>query len=254
MAPGTLRESSVVTVRVLAVRVSLFRPSPRSMKKPVRPAEYVAAPSLTDRAYAEIEELVITLKLAPGSAVSEAELSSRLGIGRTPIREALHRLAREKLVAILPRRGVIVSAIDITQQLLLLELRREVERLIARSAARRASTDERAEFIELAERFGQASKANDDVAFMRVDRSFNVLCSRASHNDFAENAMSLIHSLSRRFWYAHHRVAAVMPLTATLHANIARSIASGDEERAAKASDKLLDAIEKFTKGVVDRR
>jgi DNA-binding GntR family transcriptional regulator len=224
------------------------------MKKSPRPAEFVPTPSLTDRAYAQIEELIITLRLAPGSAVSESDLQSWLGIGRTPIREALHRLAREKLVTILPRRGIIVSAIDVTQQLLLLELRREIERLIARSAARRASADERAQFVEIAEHFGRASKANDDVEFMRVDRAFNVLCSRASHNDFAENAMGLIHSLSRRFWYAHHRVAAVMPLTATLHASIARAIASGDEERAAKASDKLLDALEKFTKGVVDRR
>jgi len=218
------------------------------------PTLFVPAPSLTDRAYAEIEELIITLKLAPGSAVSESDLQSWLGIGRTPIREALHRLAREKLVTILPRRGIIVSAIDIRQQLLLLELRREIERLIARSAARRASEEERAQFVALADHFGRASKANDDVTFMRVDREFNVLCSRASHNEFAENAMGLIHSLSRRFWYAHHRVAGVMPLTATLHASIARAIASRDEERAGKASDRLLDAIEKFTKGVVDRR
>jgi DNA-binding GntR family transcriptional regulator len=224
------------------------------MNQSPRPTELVPTPSLTDRAYAEIEELIITLRLAPGSAVSESDLQTWLGIGRTPIREALHRLAREKLVTILPRRGIIVSAIDVSQQLLLLELRREIERLVARSAARRASDDERTQFIDLAERFGKASKANDDVEFMRVDRTFNLLCSRAAHNDFAENAMGLIHSLSRRFWYAHHRVAAVMPLTATLHASIARAIASGNEDKAARASDRLLDAIEKFTKGVVDRR
>lgn len=224
------------------------------MNQRAKPTDFVPAPSLTDRAYVEIEELVITLKLAPGSAVSESDLSSWTGIGRTPIREALHRLAREKLLTILPRRGIIVSAIDVSQQLLLLELRREIERLIARSAARRASDDERAQFVELAERFGQASRANAAVDFMRVDREFNVLCSRASHNEFAENAMGLIHSLSRRFWYAHHGVAGVMPLTATLHASIARAIAAGDEARAAKASDRLLDAIERFTKGVVDRR
>ncbi len=224
------------------------------MKQRAQPIAFVPVPSLTDRAYAEIEELIITLRLAPGSVVSESDLQTWLGIGRTPIREALHRLAREKLVTILPRRGIIVSAIDITQQLLLLELRREIERLIARSAARRANDEERAQFVALAERFGRASKANDDVEFMRVDREFNVLCSRASHNEFAENAMGLIHSLSRRFWYAHHRVAGVMSLTATLHASIARAIASRDEERAGKASDKLLDGIEKFTKGVVDRR
>ena len=224
------------------------------MNQRADPSNFVPAPSLTDRAYALIEELIITLRLAPGSVISEADLGARLGIGRTPIREALHRLAREKLVTILPRRGIVVSAIDVRQQLLLLELRREIERLIARSAARRASDEERAQFVDLARRFMNASKAYDDVAFMRVDREFNVLCSVASHNEFAENAMSLIHSLSRRFWYAHYRDAGVMPLTATLHAGIARAIASGDQDRSAKASDKLIDALEKFTRGVIERR
>ena len=74
------------------------------------------------------------LELTPGSAVSEAMLSARLGIGRTPIREALQRLARERLVRILPRRGVIVSEIDVKSQLRLLEVRREIERLMARAA------------------------------------------------------------------------------------------------------------------------
>ena len=86
---------------------------------------------------------------------------------------------------------------------------------------------------------------------MRIDRDFNVLCSTASHNEFAANAMSLMHSLSRRFWYLHYKQAANMPLTAKLHADIARAIAAGDEERAARASDKLLDAIEKFTRATV---
>ena len=66
--------------------------------------------------------------------------------------------------------------------------------------------------------------------------------------------MSLIHALSRRFWFAHYDAAGVMPLTATLHAAVARAIASGDEDKAGAASDKLLDGIEKFTRGVVDRR
>jgi DNA-binding GntR family transcriptional regulator len=224
------------------------------MNKRASPLEFAPAPSLTDLAYGRIEELIITLRLAPGSAISESELSAHTGIGRTPIREALHRLAREKLVTILPRRGILVSQIDVAQQLRLLEVRRELERLIARTAARHATDDERAQFVELAQRFGTASKANDDVDFMRVDREFNVLCASASRNEFAEGAMSRIHSLSRRFWYANHRIAGVMPLTATLHAAVAKAIASGDEGRSAAASDKLLDAIERFTRGVVDRR
>ena len=74
------------------------------MNKRASPAELASPQSLTDRAYAEIEELIVTLRLAPGAPVSEAELSGRLGIGRTPIREALQRLARERLVEIYPRR------------------------------------------------------------------------------------------------------------------------------------------------------
>jgi len=213
--------------------------------------ELAPAPSLTDRAYAEIEEMIVTLRLAPGSAVSESELSGLLGIGRTPIREALQRLARERLVAIFPRRGIFVTDINVTSQLRLLEVRRELERLIARSAARRATVEERERFRALAAAFESAAKANDDVTFMRIDRDFNVLCSAAAHNEFAANAMSLMHSLSRRFWYLHYKQAADMPLTAKLHADIARAIAAGDEERAAKASDRLLNLIEKFTRSTV---
>ena len=195
--------------------------------------------------------MIVTLRLAPGAAVSETELSQSLGIGRTPIREALQRLARERLVAILPRRGIIVSHIDVASQLRLLEVRRAMERLIARSAARRATPGERAHFHELAKQFGKSAKVNDDVAFMRTDRDFNLLCSSASHNEFAAGAMSLMHALSRRFWYIHYKKAADMPLTAKLHADIARAIAQGEEERAVKATDKLLDAIEKFTRDTV---
>ena len=207
--------------------------------------------SLTDLAYAHLEELIVTLKLAPGAVVSEFELSALTGIGRTPIREALQRLGREKLVSILPRRGIVVTEINVGSQLKLLEVRRELERLIARTAARRATEDERERFRELAKLFEKSAKSDDDVAFMRTDREFNTLCSQASHNDFAAGAMGLMHSLSRRFWYIHYKQAADMPLTAKLHADIARAVADGDEERAVKASDRLLDNIEKFTRDTV---
>ena len=207
--------------------------------------------SLTELAYAYLEELIVTLKLEPGRVVSEGELSVLTGIGRTPIREALQRLAREKLVSILPRRGIVVTEINVGSQLKLLEVRRELERLIAKSAARRATDEERAQFRELVRNFDKSAKANDDVAFMRTDREFNTLCSSASHNEFAAGAMSLMHSLSRRFWYIHYKQAADMPATAKLHGDIARAIADGNEERAARASDRLLDAIEKFTRDTV---
>ena len=191
------------------------------------------------------------LELPPGSAVSEAMLSERLGIGRTPIREALQRLARERLVQILPRRGVIVSDINVKAQLRLLELRREVERLVVRSAARRATEAERKRFVELADRFEKSARQNDDTTFMRVDREYNELSVSASRNEFAAGAMSLMHSLSRRFWYVHYKQAADMPEVAKLHADIARAIAAGDEPAAGAASDRLLDMVDSFTRATV---
>src|ERR687896_276546 len=184
--------------------------------------------TLTDRAYTEIEELIVTLQLAPGEAVSEQMLAERLGIGRTPIREALQRLAREGLVVILPRRGVMVSAIDVKSQLRLLEVRREVERLVARGAARRATQAERSRFAELARGFERAARTDDDKAFMRTDREFNELCLAAVRNELHAGAMRLMNSLSRRFWFHHYKQAADMPETAKLHADIARAVAEGD--------------------------
>jgi DNA-binding GntR family transcriptional regulator len=210
------------------------------------------AETLTDRAYTAIEELIVTLQLAPGAAVSEQMLAERLGIGRTPIREALQRLARERLVTILPRRGVVVSAIDVAAQLRLLEVRRELERLVARGAARRATDAERARFAELARAFERAGRTGDDKTFMRIDREFNELCLAAVKNEFAAGAMGLMNSLSRRFWFHHYKQAADMPETAKLHADIARAIAEGDEKGAGQALDRLLDNIQSFTRATVD--
>src|SRR5436305_13711508 len=103
----------------------------RATAEEITPAAPVQ--SLTELAYLDLEEMIVTLKLPPGTAVSESELSQRLRIGRTPIREALQRLARERLIVILPRRGILVPEINVKRQLRLLAVRREVERLSARS-------------------------------------------------------------------------------------------------------------------------
>ena len=207
-----------------------------------------ATRSLTDEAYAQLEELIVTLQLRPGLAVSEASLSERLGIGRTPIREALQRLAREHLVVVLPQRGNLISEINVKKQLRLIEARREVERLIVRCAARRATPEEREEFAQLAVSLNRAADRNDSKTFLRGDKRFNDLCLQAARNEFAAGAIGLMHGLSRRFWYLHYKQAADLPETARLHANTAQAIAAGDEDGAAKALDALLDNIEAFTR------
>ncbi|MDQ7970391.1 MAG: GntR family transcriptional regulator [Oxalicibacterium faecigallinarum] len=208
-------------------------------------------PKLTDLAYDQLEEAIITLKIPPGSVISELTLSEMLNIGRTPIREAIQRLAREHLLLVLPQRGLLVPEIDLKKQLKLLETRREVERLICKSAARRATPDERKIFARLFDEFMHASKTNDDVVFMRSDREFNELTLVAARNEFAEGAMRLMHGLSRRFWYFHYKQAADLPEMARLHANVAGAIAKGDVEAAGLGLDLLLDNIETFAKATL---
>jgi DNA-binding GntR family transcriptional regulator len=230
------RRQATAPARSAVVRLPLGAPTRRS---------------LTDEAYAQLEELIVTLQLPPGSAVSEAALSERLGIGRTPIREALQRLVREHLVAVLPQRGYLIPEIDVRRQLRLLEVRRELERLIVRCAARRANPAERDEFAQLAAAMYRAADRNDARVFIRSDKRFNDLCLQAARNEFAAGAMSLMHGLSRRFWYLHFRQAADLPVTARLHADTAQAIAAGDEPAAAAALDALLDSIEAFTRATV---
>ena len=208
--------------------------------------------SLTERAYVALEEMLCTLRLEPGEVLSEGALSETLGIGRTPVREALQRLAREGLVTVLPRRGVLVSDFNVKKQLRMLEVRRELERLLARSAASRATGEERARFEAMARAMHASADAGDDIGFMRLDHEFNVLVTQANRNEFAAEAISLMAGLSRRFWFMHHRQAGDLTVIARLHADIANAIAAADEAAAAAASDALLDYIESITRAAVD--
>jgi DNA-binding GntR family transcriptional regulator len=206
---------------------------------------------LADQAYRELEEEITTLLIRPGALVSEALLSERLGVGRTPIREALQRLAREGLVVIMPQRGVVVSEIDVVAQLRLLEVRRELERLMVRGAVRRASRPQLERFQEIAAAMDHAARLADDLAFMRLDREFNLLLLDAAGNEFGAATLGMLNGLSRRFWYAYYKQAADLPRTAHLHAAVARSIGDRDEERAVAASDELIDYIQEFTRRTI---
>lgn len=206
---------------------------------------------LTDLAYKLIEEAIVTLRIPPGTALSEQALSEMTDIGRTPIREAIQRLAREHLILVLPQRGLLVSEIDLTKQLKVLETRRAVERLICRSAAKRATVDERKKFARLSEEFVASADKKDERAFMNADKEFNELCLYAARNEFAEAAMRSLNGLSRRFWYLHYKQSADLPETARLHAAVATALAGGDIDGAGSALDELLDSIEKFTRSTV---
>jgi DNA-binding GntR family transcriptional regulator len=199
-------------------------------------------------AYRILEEMIVTLKLPPGSKISEKALNRSLGYGRTPLREALQRLAIEGTVKILPRSGVIVSEIDIAEQLNLIEVRRELEKILAGRAARLAMDDQRQAFLEMARQFDRAARENDDGIFIETDREFNSLVVATAGNKYLAYAIGPIEAQTRRFWYLHFRRFGDLPHVALLHANLARAIGANDEPGARKGSDALLDYVEEYTR------
>src|SRR5262245_46898020 len=129
-------------------------------KKPARPLADRSR-TLTEQAYNQLGEIIVPLNLAPGAVLSEQTLSAALGIGRTPIREALQRLGHEGLVRVLLRKAIIVTDTDPKRQLLVLEVRRELERLLARASAERATDRERQRFQAIADGMEAAARTSE---------------------------------------------------------------------------------------------
>ena len=207
--------------------------------------------SLSDQAYEQLEEMIVTMKLAPGTPVSESQLSTMLGIGRTPIREAIQRLSHEHLVSIMPKRGIFISDLNPQKQLRVLETRRELERLICKKSAKRCNPEERKQFERMAKDFQRAGKEKNEKLFLKVDKELNDLTIISVKNEYASRALSMLQGMSRRFWFGNFHQIGDITVAATLHANIAQAIFMGSEKEAGLAVDKLLDYIEEFTRKTV---
>jgi DNA-binding GntR family transcriptional regulator len=204
--------------------------------------------SLADQAHQRLEELIVTLELAPGSVWSEVSLADKLNTGRTPVREAAQRLAASHLLQIVPRHGIMVTVPNIHDQLLVLETRRELERLLAQRAARRALPEERVQMRETAGRLDEAGASQDVFAYLRNVYTANHLMAVLARNRFAAEAIAPLHALSRRFYFMHHQSLNDLPKASEYHAQIARAIADGDEQEAGIAADVMMDYIDAFTR------
>ncbi|MFQ5603695.1 MAG: GntR family transcriptional regulator [bacterium] len=207
--------------------------------------------TLADQAYRILEEMIVTLELPPGSAYSEADLSQKINIGRTPLRQALQKLADHRLVASLPRRGIIVSEVNIAEHLALLETRRVLDRLVVSRAARRANPDQRQELKSCAREILQAAATGDVAEFMCRDQQFDQIVETASRNIFAARACAPLHAHCRRFWYLYQENGDLSQ-SAKLHAAVMKAVVVKDESAAANASDQLMDYLEQFTRAALE--
>jgi DNA-binding GntR family transcriptional regulator len=231
-----------------------FASAARVRSEATQPARALR-PDLSDQARARLEEMIVSLELPPGSIWSEAELSGRLGIGRTPVREALQRLEGDHLVRILRRHGAQITEINVAEQQQLLELRRELDRLIATNAARRSTPQERSQLLAMAERLESRRADGDNILpYLRDHYELKNFLAECARNPFVARAVMPCYAMSRRFYYLHHRQARDLATATRYHALVIRAVVLGDEKKAANASDRLMDYVEEFTRATVTNR
>ncbi len=181
-----------------------------------------------DRAYLAIRDLIVSLELAPGALIQEPVLMERLGFGRTPVREALRRLAQEQLVEVFPRRGMFVTSVDVRDLARISEVREALEPEAARLAAERATEAERDELSAL----GDQIKRGADL--MALDERIHRAVYKAAHNDLLEKTLSEYYVLALRIWMIALERDEALESAVEAHRPLLNDIALGNGDRAAE--------------------
>jgi DNA-binding GntR family transcriptional regulator len=193
---------------------------------------------LVDQAYRQIRDAIVAVRLQPGAPLDEKSLSASLGLGLTPIRDALKRLTLEKLAITYPRRGTFVSRINIADEARLTEIRVELEGLAAALAAERATEPEHAVLLELLEDLEQGSqqRAGHTELDARVHRAIYA----AARNEFLESTLNQYANLALRIW--NFCLPEQLGVDEALHSQraVIEAIVSRDAPTARKAAEQHL--------------
>ena len=203
-----------------------------------------------DRAYDAIETMICTLELQPGAPVVEADLVLRTQLGRTPVREALLRMVSIGLIVQQPRRGLLISNIDLAAHLDVILTRRSLEGVIATCAARRATVDQRKTIVSCAEKMRKAAEQGMLDAYMAADHLLDEANHEACRNLSAVKCVTPLIVQCRRCWYAYQHEGDIAE-GARFHMELAQGIATGDEVAAVRGANQLMDYLERFAKRAI---
>jgi DNA-binding GntR family transcriptional regulator len=205
--------------------------------------------SLSDRAYYSLRDLIVSLELAPGEIVNERELMERLDLGRTPIREALRRLAQERLIDVYPRRGMFVSRVDVGDLASLSEARAVLESSAARLAAERATPAERAAAGELIADLGRLTGEGEQRRLIELDQRIHRHIYRCAHNRFLEATLEEYYVLTLRIWFLALDRVARLDAAVGEHRALLEAIRDGDPDRAETV---MRDHVRGFEQAIRD--
>jgi DNA-binding GntR family transcriptional regulator len=207
--------------------------------------------SLAERAYRHLRDRLIMLDIRPGEAINDGKLAAEMGIGRTPVREALKRLESDHLVISYPRRGTFATVVDITELADVSELRESLEPLAARRAAKLATPALRAELRETAAAIARMAAAEDPYDLMRYDIKVHRLIYRAAANAHLEDVLIRYDNLATRIWCMVLEKVPAVSEHISEHVELLEAIADGDADRSGKLALEHVTSFEHAIRAVL---
>lgn len=203
-------------------------------------------------AYLALERLIVTLRLAPGSMVTEKQLIALAGFGRTPVREAIQKLEWQGLMQVRPRAGLQITPLNPAYPAMVLEARRQLEPLAARLMASNISPRSRERLIECAKAMTECSVTGDRGGFLDADKVFDEIMEEACPNPFISQALASLQAHSRRYWFASATQQS-LELSVELHVRVIGALLKGDAAGAEKEMTALVNGLMAHTNAVTGR-
>jgi DNA-binding GntR family transcriptional regulator len=207
-----------------------------------------ATTSLADLAYRQIKDRLIMLEIRPGEPINDIALAAELGVGRTPVREAVKRLETDHLVVSYPRRGTFATVVDVTELGAISDIRQLLEPHAARRAAENASPSLRAELRETAAHIQTLEVvAGDRTTFINEDMAIHQLIYRATGNPHLEDVLIRYDNLATRIWCLVIDRLPDLAQHVREHSTLLETIAAGDGDTAAALA---LEHVTRFERAI----
>ncbi|MER7158098.1 GntR family transcriptional regulator [Streptomyces lydicus] len=202
--------------------------------------------SLAERAYRAIRDRLVMLEIRPGAPINEDQLAQSLGVGRTPVREALKRLQYERLITTYPRRGTFATDVNITDLAHISEVRQQLEPLAAAQAARRATATDRATLTAVRRELESVdSRRRDADELMRLDLQVHRAIYAATHNPYLEDTLVRHDNLATRIWCLFVERMSDMAGHVEEHGPLIEAIIAGNPDKAAQLARDHVEGFER---------
>ena len=210
-----------------------------------------AAISLTEQAYAVLRDRLVMLEIKPGEPINEDRLRTELGVGRTPIREALKRLEQERLVIAFPRRGTFATDVNISDLSHISEVRRTLEPLACTAAAERSTAEDRATLTELRSQLENAARPGDNTELLRTDVGVHRAIYGCVHNPFLEDTLISYDNLATRIWCVFLPRLPGMAGHVDEHVPLLTAIIEGDADKASELASQHVIGFERAIRALI---